>query len=802
MRNYSKNTPVNIAPIGGYTIEQILNNKNCSKDPKYWYNIKNSNKYVFKSKCAESWELWDASIINPIRNTNQIYLKFKDVSKFVKPSNYFREYGVFTHELEDTIAGEQYWDDIEEKVLNGFEWEGVRITGRHFFTINFGRFRAIPVDEFGKATSKNKIWTFLRFLDHQYYAFNELDECLLNGVFNVEEKYLKWFPNKTAEDFEMLTMENFILTKSRRKGWSAIEGVGLIDYNFTHQESSMNIIAAYDKKHYKPLLAAVSATKAFCNQHTPWVRVTDLKGTREHFIAGIKTVDEFGVSIEEGYLSEVSAISFQDNPFKGIGDSADLLIVEEPGKFDTLLETYPVSIEPLIRDGENRIGVCILGGSAGDMEGGGSTGLAKIMYNPLAYGFKCYNNIYEEKNNNDTSGWFIDDLWYLPFKISKEEILKIDDSDYTKSLLDKYTTNYVVTVDEMGNSYRYFADLILSKKRKLQKVTDIKSYNKFITQQPKYLSEAFLLNESSPFDTATAQEVLGELMSKRDKLPIEKGNFVLGETGIRWNLNLSLQSIDVYPFDTSAANTDGCWVIYEKPIKDSVNTNTWRYLAGTDPIDFGRDESADSKRHSLAATYIIDTLTRNIVAEYVGRPPTAENYYEQLWRGIEYYNATLLYENNLKGLFAYFQTKNKLHLLAKEPDSLKDKLNYKPNNRSKGFHATAPVNSYGRNLINKWTLELVVQGQDNDGENIYIPRMWYIKSPALLQEIIEWKSTANFDRVSGLGAAMLLLFDKLYEYDIEDKTVVNMMESGIFAKVRKQLKNSNTFNINNYATNN
>jgi hypothetical protein len=1191
---------VDIKTNGGYTLEQIKNNKNCSKDMKYWYNIEGTDRYLFKSKCAESWEFYDPLIDNPIKNTNQVYIKFLDVSKFVEPSNYFREYSCYTHELEGTISGESFWDDMEDKITNGFEYEGVRITGRHFFTINFGRFRAVPVDEHGKATSINKIWTFLRFLDHQYYVFHELEECLLDGIFKDKVKYLKWFSDKLEEDFSNLKMENFVGAKSRRKGWSAIEGIGLVAYNFIFKESSMNMIAAYEKTHYKPILAATRSTKTFVDKYTPWVRVTGIKGTSTHFIAGIKTTDEFGVPIEEGYLSEVSATSFQDNSFKGIGEcfspnqlvinylgekveigslkvndlllgpdgtlrkvlnvhtgtdlmttysqnkgvdftvntehlihgkyignsnqkilnikskdflnksnsfkryfrtlksegfdfgldtydvdgylyglwlgdgdsrrlaiasmdieieeylkelctnnnlkldkrkisdknkafhyrltglkgnyktiyiyengnakiikgleefvklyglskpswqyiltnldterskkaltsrnieivkienthgsdilnwfynknliknkhitkdliyqpretrlrflagfidtdgsintekkiytisqkdrklledtatiarslgfyasvntfkrtsglgkilndyskltisgdiwnipvkierkktvefkhhvpvlessitkvnqyvgeyvgievdkdhlflledftivhnSADLIIVEEPGKFNTLEETYPVSIEPLIRDGENRIGVCIMAGTAGDLEGGGSVALSKVIYHPSSYGFKEYDNIYEDKWNNEKSGWFIDDLWYLPFKLSKIELLKMDSSDRTKQLLDNIKGNYVETVDDLGNSYRYFANIILENKRKSKKETDIKSYNKFITQQPKYLSEAFLLNESSPFDTATAQLVLGELRVHYDKIQKEKGSFGIDETGKpNWILNFSLQHIDNFPFDTSSANSDGCWVIYERPVKTLMDTSYWRYVAGNDPLDMGRDESADSKRHSLSVTYIIDVITRNIVAEYVGRPSTAEQYWEQLWRGIEYYGARLLYENNLKGLKGHFEKRHKMYLLADEPESLRNTSGYKMNkNATKGFHATPQSNALARKYIDSWTKEEMFMGQDDEGNNIFIPRMYSIKSIGLLEEILAWNSKGNFDRISGLGATMILLFDRLYEVQ-EDESTTDMFNEGIFKKMNKQLKTKNRFNTKEYAT--
>jgi hypothetical protein len=405
--------------------------------------------------------------------------------------------------------------------------------------------------------------------------------------------------------------------------------------------------------------------------------------------------------------------------------------------------------------------------------------------------FKKYANIYEPQDVPYDSGWFIDDLWYSPVKVTKKEIMLINSSDKTIELLAKFPGDFIDPVDIQGNSYRYFAELVLDRKREERRKISSVAYQKFITQQPKYLSEAFLLNESSPFDTATAKEVLGQLAVQN--IGEEKGSFSILEGKPKWRLNMSLNAVDEYPY--KGHDTTGCWVLYEPPILINDKIPTWRYIAGVDPIDFGSDEVATKGLHSFAATYIIDTITRNIVAEYVGRPVKAEDYFEQLWRGLEYYNAFLLQENNLKGLFSYFKLKNKLYLLAKEPESLKSRWGYKASNRTLGFHATPAINNYARELIHTWTLEEVPMHQDDEGQVIYVPRMYFIQSKALLQEIISYNSKGNFDRISALGATMILLFDRTWE---DDTTAVteSYMDRGVFAKVKDLLNKKHKFNFN------
>jgi len=779
--SFTNNTEVQIITNGGYTLEQILANKNCSKDPKYWYPIANTDRYLFKSSVAESWEFFYPTVENPIRNTNQIYLRFTNSLVFQSEANFFKEQGVYTHAMEGTMQYEKYWDEQEDYCFNGKEIDGVRITGRHYFSINFGRIQAIPTDSNGNEVSTTKVETFLRFLDHQYYIFNELDEAFLEGIYGNKELFLQWYSNKTELDYLSLKKTNFAAVKSRRKGFSYLVDNGVYAYEFSFIPYSRSYLFAYQKNAYETTLSGILNTLNFTNEFTEFGKQRQVLNKRDHFRASFKLVNEDGREIEKGFKSEFQAVSFKDSPFKAVGASASKIGVEEAGVFDNLLETYSVSIEPLIRDGENFTGNCVVWGSSGDMEGGGSLSLREMIYRPAAYNFKEYDNIYEESYRPEKVAWFIDDLWYAPSKTLKSDFLKLTDDKEFKKFVEINYDDLVLGVDKQGNSHRWVAKPILEAKRKVAKTGSQRSYQKLITQQPLYLTDAFLISEHSPFDTLMAQEALGELVTS-NKMYVEPGTFsITKDNSIVWNPNPMLKPLLEWP--TKTDQTDGCWVIYNNAQVD--RTLGGRFLASLDPIDFGYDETGSNNSHSLAAAYVIDSITRNIVAEYVGRPKTAEIYFEQLWRGIEYFDAQLLYENNLKGLFSYLRTKNKLYLLADEPASLKDKWGYKNNNRIKGFHATQQINSYGRELINKWSTEEVTVGQHDNGEFEIIPRMFLIPSKGLLQEMIAWHPKGNFDRISSLGALMFILFDREYITDNISKNVKSFFDSSIFIKIKK-----------------
>jgi hypothetical protein len=191
----------------------------------------------------------------------------------------------------------------------------------------------------------------------------------------------------------------------------------------------------------------------------------------------------------------------------------------------------------------------------------------------------------------------------------------------------------------------------------------------------------------------------------------------------------------------------------------------------TDPVDDDRDESLESE--SIQSTFILDTWTDRIVAEYSGRPYNVEAYYENLRRGLLYYNATTNYEQEKKGLYTYFKNKNSLHLLADNLEILSDRgiSNFKgEGNRSKGTMGTQPVQKHGRDLIKTW----LISNAPGFDEVLNVHR---IRSIPLLKELMYWNPEANFDRVSSLSMLMLYRAEK-YRQITERKQVIKSAFEG------------------------
>jgi hypothetical protein len=97
-------------------------------------------------------------------------------------------------------------------------------------------------------------------------------------------------------------------------------------------------MAAYETAHYNALLNGVHFALNHINKHTVWAKRRQKLNTKEHFRASIVYKNDLGIDIEDGYMSEVQAKSFKDDPFKSIGESATFVGFEEAGRFKGLIE--------------------------------------------------------------------------------------------------------------------------------------------------------------------------------------------------------------------------------------------------------------------------------------------------------------------------------------------------------------------------------------------------------------------------------------------------------------------------------
>lgn len=434
-----------------------------------------------------------------------------------------------------------------------------------------------------------------------------------------------------------------------------------------------------------------------------------------------------------GTLNFVKGITARDNEAALRGSRGSLYVFEEAGTFPRLKELYNVTRDSVEQGGRVH-GQLYLYGTAGDSDSDFAS-LQELMYNAKGYNVYCIRNVYDKEGQGRPTF-----TYFFPAYMNREGCYDKDgNSNVTKALLEILHNRYIVKYN----------------------TTDLNAITATISQQPITPQEAIVRSKNNIFPVTELSQRLSEV----DNNPSFFDNVYVGNIALNSKGELSFEPtsdrpIRDYPLkDNKAA---GALEIYEMPRKDpSGKVFSQRYIMGLDPID-----QDDSQTLSLFSFFVLDLWTDRLVAEYTGRMAYADDCYELARKTCLFYNARCLYEQNKKGIYAYFLRMNSLYLLAETPEYLRDKNIIKSRsygNNALGVNATAGVNSYADRLIRDWLMKKVpVIVEDGEGGETEVTtfNLMYIQSRALLKELILYDNLNNFDRVRALG--MLMLYREEY----------------------------------------
>lgn len=469
-------------------------------------------------------------------------------------------------------------------------------------------------------------------------------------------------------------------------------------------------------------------------ENTPLPRMRLTNSDRDMTIVlGYK--DEYGIN--KGLESSVQAISLKDNPEKARGVRGPLIHYEEDGLFDNLEKAWNVN-RKAVEDGDTAFGFMLAGGTGGT-EGASFEGSEKLFYTPDAYNIYSLPNVYDKNTNGGSQCGF---FWgcYL----NRKDCYDMDtgEPDVILSLIQ-------VLKDRMVVKYGASDPNAITQKKAEEPVTP---------------QEAVMRTEGTVFPVADLREHLEEIMSNRDKFVAEHytGDLIRNSSGtIEFKPNADKTPIRSY--DKLPSDRTGAIEIFQMPRKNAEGQIPFgRYIAGIDPID-------SDTGNSLFSIILMDSFTDKIVAVYSGRPRLAEDAYETALRLLEFYNAIANYEQNLKGLFSYFDQKRALKHLCDVPQILKDMQMIKDvgyGNTSKGTRASKEVNKWGRTLQANWQKQYEDGRKEEeayfDGEDDVVRKLnlHFLRDIAYIEECIKWNADGNFDRVSAGGMLFILREDR------------------------------------------
>lgn len=662
--------------------------------------------------------------------------KLHNTDKFRQAAIFFEKHGCYTLAPMGTTDYNKYWEQETDRCLHGYTApDGEGITGFNYFYLNYSPIMALKETEYTDREGnlrkrRERILKFPSFWDYDYYYFCAIEQAEIEG-------------------------KHMAVLKCRQRGYS-FKGASMLVRNYMLIPGSKNFAVASEQKF---LIGDGLLTKAwqimdFLDKHTAWAKQR-LVSTRMERVSGYKITDEFGKQTEQGYLSSIVGITLKNDPERIRGTRGKLVLWEEGGKFPSLLDAWRVEQPSVETDDGVAFGTMVAFGTGGT-EGASFDGLKELFYKPKAYNVLSFPNIWDDGRENTECGFFV------PAYSNLESF----DEDGNQ-----------VYMDKDGNSYKEKAIENLVEQR--NKVKDAgasqQSIDRFISERPIKPAEAVLELGKNIFPRKLLMDQLTRIRTNK-KLANMKHIVDLEWDGNGQVKATEKKSGDItnYPLK-KGDKPHGSVVIWEYPVKDPP---LGLYIGGCDPYDHD-----DSFTNSLGSTFIFKRVRAGeawndvIVAEYSGRPDTAEEYYENVRKLLIFYNARLLFENERKGIYPYFTNKHCDYLLADQPDKIISEV-FKDSKvqRRKGCHMTKQIRAYGEGLILEWLLDEYEPGHPNV-ERVY--------SEPLIEELIDNDGVRNVDRVIALCMVMIYR-EELYQVKVssakEQNKQVELFEMPLFSK--------------------
>lgn len=662
--------------------------------------------------------------------------RLHNTDKFRQAAIFFQKHGCYTLAPRGTTDYNKYWEQETDRCLNGYTApDGEGITGYNYFYLNYSPIMRLQEEEYTDREGnlrkrRQRILEFPSFWDYDYYYFCAIEQAELEG-------------------------KHMAVLKCRQRGYS-FKGGSMLVRNYMLIPGSKNFAIASEQKF---LIGDGLLTKAwqimdFLDKHTAWAKQR-LVSTRMERTSGYKITDEFGKQTEQGYLSSITGITLKNDPERVRGTRAKLVLWEEGGKFPSLLDAWRIEQPSVETDDGKAFGLMIAFGTGGT-EGASFEGLKELFYKPKSYNVLSFPNIWDEGRENTECAFFV------PAYSNLESF----DDDGNQ-----------VYMDKDGNSYKEKAieNLIDQRNKVKDGGASQQSIDRFISERPIKPAEAVLELGKNIFPRKL---LIDQLTRIRTNKKLQSMKHIVD---LEWDGNGQVKAtekpsgdITNYPLK-KGDKPHGSVVIWEYPVKDPP---LGLYIGGCDPYDHD-----DSFTNSLGSTFIFkrvragEAWTDVIVAEYSGRPDTAEEYYENVRKLLTFYNARLLFENERKGIYPYFTNKHCDYLLADQPDKIISEV-FKDSKvqRRKGCHMTKQIRAYGEGLILEWLLDEFEEGHPNV-ERVY--------SEPLIEELIENDGVRNVDRVIALCMVMIYR-EELYQVKVssakEQNKQVELFEMPLFSK--------------------
>lgn len=661
--------------------------------------------------------------------------KFVNTELFNEAARAYQATGKYTQFKVDSIPHRQFRRRECDRRRNGFSapcWqnpdgsiEDVWITGGHYNFLNYTRMErtdesSVIVTEHG-ATAK-KIYSFPSFIDAQFWTWQIIEFCRRNGL-------------------------HLIIDKTRRGGFSYIMAADSSNEVNLSKHKVVIHVAADNKYLIKQggLSDFAVNNLKFFEEKTPFKRGI-FSPTTDSFKLGYRMKN--GVEADDSWSSSLLSVSANNNPDCAIGKDAVTIKVEELSTMQNFDEFMNVT-EPTMTVGTRTTGTLMAWGTA---TAANMQIFEQNFYNPRAFKFMAFENVWDNDARNEVCGFFKSYAWGLEGEI-----------DGAKGF------------DEDGNSNLRIG-LQLAARERIEKKKTAKTFAEYLN----YLGQRALFPAES-FSSASENIFSSEALNKfEDKLRVDNSykfytDGELFEDGtkkiyFKSNARIRIENPDMKTYDyiqgvPRRGNEDphGCIRVWFAPeyeetyIGDrlirSILPGT--YVAVYDPVGIDKDKKEITDRHSHNSIFVIEMpRERNgfkpkLCAAYYGRTERLEEADEKFYRLCKWYNCigTGLVEINRGETVSNFRKWKATKYLGYEPLYVWDSAVKEKVSTSYGYNiGSSPKKLDGLRLLKEFLYEVI--GKNEFGEDIYVFERFLDYQTIL--ELKKFNSEGNFDRISSL----------------------------------------------------
>lgn len=641
-----------------------------------------------------------------------------------------------------------FFDFHKELCLNGCMMNGTYINPFLYWHLNVWHTEVDAIDERGRIYQK---YANPLLRDNEWIVTNEIDRAQ-------QEK------------------KGLVILGIRRFAKSVLEA-SYIGWGATFDENSQNVIAGLNAPDIKLITDKLDKGLNFLPEAWRWQRVED--NWKNQVTLGIKTRGGERIPFSQILIRNLD----EGNNEEAIaGTKPRKLIIDEIGK-GNFLRGFQAAV-PGFTTPFGWGCSPLLTGTGGDMKK--FMDAKSLMFDADNFNFLAYNN---EKDEKRVHGLFISYKYRME---AKEE-------STLGAFLDQPEGSDLHNVKMLVSNEDKALEITTANLERLKKAGDRVAYLKEKMYYPLEVDDIFLNEDTNIFDIEAAKRQKGRLLNQgRTGTPV-----ILFHDGEKISHEFTdKQPITNFPLKNSDLK-DAPVVIYEFPIE---NPPYGLYVAGVDPYRQGQAAYSTSlgsvyvykRMHDITGEKYQDMF----VASYCARPDKKDTWEEQARLLIKYYNARTLCENDDISFIEYMKAKGDAHYLEKQPDWLKEVVPGTTVKREYGVHRSSEkIRDYLHNCLKKYMEEVVYTEKDEDGNTIKeVLGVSKIFDPVLLEEIIQYNDSGNFDRIiaAELAIAQALKMDPVLGkvggssdprvsaiFKPNKKNVLFTESRGLFNKVKK-----------------